>query len=259
MSERVKVITFDIYQTIIRYGDDLIKEIGYSLSKYFNEIGYSVDPDTIIEYYRNIEHDVRVSRIRNMIYTPPMENVRRLIRRISQKYGIPMLNKVVADSLNIISDTVVNSQKVNVIEGVEEVFNVLKEEEWLIGVVSNVIFWPGRVSRALLNRFGLWRYIDYAVFSDEVGYPKPHPAIFDVLIDSLTGNRLPDVALHVGDNLQEDFVGALMYGIVGVLYDPEGVYIPTNVSPYEAMKCRAYVIKRTRDVLTLASTIEKCG
>jgi len=54
-------------------------------------------------------------------------------------------------------------------------------------------------------------------------------------------------------------VGALMYGIVGVLYDPNGSYIPVNSSPYEAIKCKAYIIRRTKDVLTLIDMLNKCS
>jgi putative hydrolase of the HAD superfamily len=259
VAERTKVITFDVYQTVLEYGDALIREIGEAIGKYYGEIGYTVDPNVVTEYYRIMEREVRSSRIMNLLYTPPMENVRRLAKRINQRYGIPFSSRLVNDLQNVIADTVINSQNIKVIEGVEEAFSILKEEDWLVGIVSNVIFWPGRVSRALLTRFGLWRFIDYGVFSDEVGYPKPHPIIFETLINSLVGDRVPDVAAHVGDNIQEDFVGALMYGIVGVLYDPNGSYLPTNSSPYEAIKCKAYIIRRTRDVLTLIDLLGKCG
>jgi putative hydrolase of the HAD superfamily len=259
VAERTKVITFDVYQTVLEYGDALIREIGEAIGKYYGEIGYAVDSNVVTEYYRIMEREVRASRIMNLLYTPPMENVRRLAKRINQRYGIPLSSRLVNDLQNVIADTVINSQNIKVIEGVEEVFSILKEEDWLVGIVSNVIFWPGRVSRALLTRFGLWRFIDYGVFSDEVGYPKPHPIIFETLINSLVGDRVPDVAAHVGDNIQEDFVGALMYGIVGVLYDPNGSYIPVNSSPYEAIKCKAYIIRRTKDVLTLIDMLNKCG
>lgn len=258
VAERVKVITFDVYQTVLEYGDDLIKEIGEVISKYYREIGYTVDPNVVTDYYRLIEREVRVSRIMNLVYTPPIENTRKLVKRIGQRYGIPFSNRLVNDLQNVIADTVVNSQNIRVIEGVEEVFSILKDEDWLVGIVSNVIFWPGRVSRALLTRFGLWRFIDYGVFSDEVGYPKPHPRIFETLIDSLVGDRVPDIAVHVGDNLQEDLVGALMYGIVGILYDSTGSYLPTGSSPYEAIKCKAYIIRRTKDILALVDHLNKC-
>ncbi|WP_291765118.1 HAD family hydrolase [Caldivirga sp. UBA161] len=259
MAEKTRVITFDVYQTVLEYGDALIKEIGEAISKYYREVGYSVDSSVVTDYYRLMEREVRVNRVMNLLYTPPTENIRRLVKRIGQRYGIPFSNRLVNDLQTIIADTVINSQNIKVIEGVEEVFSILKEEDWLVGIVSNVIFWPGRVSRALLTRFGLWRFIDYAVFSDEVGYPKPHPIIFETLINSLVGDRIPDVAAHVGDNIQEDFVGALMYGIVGVLYDPDGVYTPVNSSPYEAIKCKAYIIRRTKDVLTLVDALTKCS
>ncbi len=259
MAERLRVITFDVYQTLIRYGEDLIREIGESITRYFNEMGYSVESSVVTEYYKSIEREVRFDRRRGFVSTPPMENVRRLVLKICQRYGIPINNRLTVDVQNVIADTVSNSRRVSAIEGVYELLNMLKEDGWIIGIVSNVIFWPGRVTRSLMTRFGLWKFVTYGAFSDEVGYSKPHPVIFDTLVRTLTGEREPDIAVHVGDNFYEDFLGALMYGMVSVLYDPSGAFMKGEGSPHEVLKCRAYIVRNTKDVATVAEEVSKCS
>ncbi|MGH2442487.1 MAG: HAD family hydrolase [Chloroflexota bacterium] len=83
-----------------------------------------------------------------------------------------------------------------------------------IGVVSNAHFIP-RLMREDLERFGLARYVDDAVFSSEIGVRKPHPAIFRKVLSEL--DVQPEDALFVGDRLRDDISGAKALGMLGVL------------------------------------------
>jgi putative hydrolase of the HAD superfamily len=93
---------------------------------------------------------------------------------------------------------------------VEEVLHALKARGLITAVVSN---WDIRLG-PLLDGLGLTPYLDHVVVSAVVGWEKPHPRIFASALE------LADVpaaqVLHVGDNYQQDVVGAQQMGIYAV-------------------------------------------
>ncbi|MEM2281053.1 MAG: HAD-IA family hydrolase [Candidatus Bathyarchaeia archaeon] len=93
----------------------------------------------------------------------------------------------------------------------------MKEMGFTAIVVGNVVFWPGKVNRILLERAGLARFIDEHFYADEVGVSKPKPEIFEKALSRF--NIEPYEAVHVGDSLFEDLVGAVLAQMNAVLID----------------------------------------
>ena len=77
-----------------------------------------------------------------------------------------------------------------------------------IGVVTNNVRHE-QVEK--LQFLGLDTLVDELVTSEEVGVAKPHPAIFHTALERLT--RTPDEVVMVGDNWENDIVGASRVGI----------------------------------------------
>lgn len=82
-----------------------------------------------------------------------------------------------------------------------------------LGVVSN---W-GWAAPELLQTLELARHFEVISISARVGYQKPHPAIFRHALDLLGVG--PEEAIHVGDNVEADIVGARRADIEPVLID----------------------------------------
>ncbi|MCC6005300.1 MAG: HAD family hydrolase [Thermofilum sp.] len=103
------------------------------------------------------------------------------------------------------------------IPGSLETVETLDKDGFTLALASNVIFWPGYVTRILVDKAGLSRFFKVQVYADEVRCLKPGPRIFrDVL--TLTGSK-PSEAYHVGDSPAEDLAGAIASGIGGILID----------------------------------------
>jgi len=79
-----------------------------------------------------------------------------------------------------------------------------------IALVSNAIDPPALLHRDLV-RTGVAERLDFAVFSSEVGWRKPHPAIFERALEALAVE--PHAALFVGDTLATDVAGARALGM----------------------------------------------
>ena len=85
-----------------------------------------------------------------------------------------------------------------------------------LAVISNTIGEPGRYLRPMLRRFGLDGPVQAFVFSDELPWAKPDPAIFEEALRRLGVGATRTV--HVGDGWS-DIEGARRAGLrSGVLY-----------------------------------------
>ncbi|MCG3211123.1 MAG: Phosphoglycolate phosphatase [Anaerolineae bacterium] len=85
-----------------------------------------------------------------------------------------------------------------------------------LGVISDTGLTPGRVLRQILETDGFAGYFTQLTFSDEIGRSKPHPDAFLITLDKL--NAAPEQAVHIGDLLRTDVLGAQGVGMRGVQY-----------------------------------------
>lgn len=93
-----------------------------------------------------------------------------------------------------------------------EVLRVLQDRGYTLGLVSNA---GDRIDvETLTDELGFSEYLNFVLTSAEIGYRKPHPAIFKVAIDRL-GFEPSRVAM-VGDRLDADISGALNFGLSAV-------------------------------------------
>jgi putative hydrolase of the HAD superfamily len=86
----------------------------------------------------------------------------------------------------------------------------------VVGVVSN---WSARLPR-LLDDLGVTRRVDFVLCSAIEELEKPDPAIFERALTR--AGVAPGEALHAGDDLEKDVLGARRVGIRSVLVDHAG-------------------------------------
>lgn len=94
--------------------------------------------------------------------------------------------------------------------GAREVLDTLKARGFLLATATNRAF-GGRRFRCDLAECGLDIGWDAHAVSIEVGYLKPHPAVFEHALRELA--VAPEQALMVGNSLKEDVAGAQRLGI----------------------------------------------
>ncbi len=118
-----------------------------------------------------------------------------------------------------------NSVKLVLYDDVIPALTGLKEKGLTLGLISNV----DRDIAPLLNELGLSSLLQVVVTSQEVGFNKPQPEIFQAALNraGVTATE----ALYVGDQYQIDVVGANGAGIKGVLLDRGGYFEEVTDSP----------------------------
>lgn len=70
---------------------------------------------------------------------------------------------------------------------------------------------------------GLADYFDVILAAGEVGYWKPHPAVFHAAMARFPALQ-PDACVYVGDNYYADGIGAEAAGMTPVIFDPDRLY-----------------------------------
>jgi FMN phosphatase YigB (HAD superfamily) len=100
--------------------------------------------------------------------------------------------------------------------GVDDALRALRERGVHIGIVCDVGITPSTGLRRLLEHHGLLAYFDGWSFSDEVGWFKPAPAIFEHALGYL--GTQPAQTAHIGDITRTDVAGALAMGMTAIRY-----------------------------------------
>jgi len=111
------------------------------------------------------------------------------------------------------------TEQLTLIDGALEILKFFKYRNVKIGLVSNTIF-PERFHLNELKRFGIYPFLDVALFSSTVGYKKPHPKIFKTALGKLKVK--PERAVFVGDRPAEDIGGAKSVGMKAILKPKTG-------------------------------------
>ena len=92
----------------------------------------------------------------------------------------------------------------------------LKSKGYRLGIISNGITlkqWEK------LIRLNLYPFFDEVITSEEVGFDKPSPLIFEEALKRMQGN--PDKCIMKGNKLKEDVMGAVNVGMSAILVNSE--------------------------------------
>jgi len=100
--------------------------------------------------------------------------------------------------------------------GIRPMLEILRGKGIGLGILSN---WDRRL-KATLAKLDLLDLFDQLVVSNEVGFEKPHPAIFEAAIEK--SGCEPDNILHVGDSLEADILPAVELGLTAIWVKPPG-------------------------------------
>jgi len=201
----VKLVSFDIWDTLLSV-NSYYHSIATELAKSTN-----LPPETIAE--KLVEGYKRVRAIRRAGGFRDSQIVPSALEVIAKFLGVD--SETVSRAILAATENYPSEQ--HLIEGAKETVRRVKELGLKVVVVGNVVFWPGRYNRILLERAGLAGFIDEQFYADELEVSKPKPEIFARVLSKF--NVQPHEALHVGDSVFEDLVGAVLSHMNTVLID----------------------------------------
>lgn len=120
-----------------------------------------------------------------------------------------------------------------------EMLDTLRARGYKLGLVTNSMM-PMWMRDIELAAYHLLDYFDARATSGDVGYMKPHPAIYQHVLQQL--GVPPQQAVFVGDRPENDIAGANELGFVTVLMSPPHLnHEDTAVQPH-------FIIKQLREL-----------
>ena len=208
-----KAVFFDFYNTIIRFDpprEELqvraCREFGIETTVDLVRRGYWVADDYMVHENARTPLQNLPEPARNAFWT---EYERLLLRAAGHDVTPELASQVWAAVRRFKADYALFD---DVIPALSE----LRKHDIAIGMLSNL----HRDLYGLCERLGVASYFDFILTSQEAGSEKPDPGIFLIALDR-AGAR-PDEAIHVGDQVYSDVVGAMRVGIRPLLLDRYG-------------------------------------
>ena len=201
-----KGIGFDWAYTLVDLGkeDDrspLKKVFAYLISKNFS----LPDFEEFLDQSRQIFHPM----IENSRITNQEAHFEIALKKLIYQFDIPLNKNISLKKLLEIYYLEVYSER-KLYPEVISVLNSLKNIGVRMGVVSNTTN-PRFMKENEMQATGLAPFFDFAIYSSDAPYRKPHPSIFQLAIERL--RMKPEEILFVGDNIRLDIVGAQNVGM----------------------------------------------
>jgi len=128
-------------------------------------------------------------------------------------HGVP--DNAVRDAL--VENTQKSANWDQILPGTREALDRIRQK-YAIAVISNA---DGKID-AVLQRCGIEDCFASITDSGNVGYEKPHPAIFEAALREMKASAAD--SLYVGDVYSIDYIGARNAGMQAVLLDVAGAY-----------------------------------
>jgi HAD superfamily hydrolase (TIGR01662 family) len=218
----IKAAFFDFYYTLVDY--DPPREV--SQARVLGELGIEVKPEALLRPLMVADDFLFKEHSRLSLGKRSKEEVTALY---GQYHGIILKEAGLEASPQLIGAVLKRALavelKLALYDDVAPALDELKERGIVLGLISNV----DRDIDSVYEGLGLPNWLKLRITSQDVGFNKPHPAIFQAALKQANVN--PEEALYVGDQYEIDVLGANGVGMRGILIDRHGFFNKVIDSP----------------------------
>ena len=211
----IKAVFFDLYQTLVRY-EPPREELHSGALK---DIGIDIKPEVfsrpLVSADEFINQEFARTSFSKRSEKDQMEILAQYERIVLREAGIEATEQLI---LGILGKMRQVETKLVLFDDVVPVLTNLKGRGLKLGLISNI----DRDITSLLSELELSLLLQVAVTSQEVGFNKPQPEIFQEALRRV-GVQASE-AMYVGDQHQIDIGGAEKAGMKGVLLDRGGFF-----------------------------------
>jgi putative hydrolase of the HAD superfamily len=206
----IKAVFFDFYNTLVDY--DPPREV--TQSRLLGELGIEISPQALLRPIMVADDFLFKEHSRLSLGKRSKEEIAALYGRY---YGVILREAGLEASPQLIGAILKRALaielKLVLYDDVAPALDNLKEQGLTLGLISNV----DHDISAIYDGLGLGRWLKLKITSQNVGFNKPHPEIFQAALKQ--AEVKPNEAIYVGDQYQIDVVGANGVGMRGILID----------------------------------------
>lgn len=204
MMESIEAVGFDLFNTLITMKKEALEEALERLFQSLRSSGLDIDFDRFREDHRNAARRF-------------LEKTREDGRETHNRFWIQEALSLQGFELDSEDGRIALAYEeyfaafishVDLVPGTLEMLDHLSRT-YPVGLLSNFTHAPA--ARAILNATGLEKFFPVPAISGDIGYRKPHPVAFEVLVRGMgvESNRI----LYVGDDPEPDVFGAIKNGL----------------------------------------------
>jgi len=211
----IKAVFFDFYHTLVTY-EPPQEELEAEALK---ELGVSVSPEVlrrpIVAADEFIYNEIARRQLSNRSQEEKMALYIKYQETVLREAGIKYDQKLVLGLLGKMQQTKMN---LALFDDVAPALTDLKSRGIILGIISNM----EQDMTETLTRLGLPSWLEIVVTSQDAGFNKPRPEIFQ---EALRQASVPPLeAIYIGDQYQVDVIGANGAGMKGILIDRNDYY-----------------------------------
>ena len=211
----IKAVFFDFYHTLVTY-EPPQEELEAEALK---ELGVSVSPEVlrrpIMAADEFIYNEIARRQLSNRSQEEKMALYIKYQETVLREAGIKYDQKLVLGLLGKMQQTKMN---LALFDDVAPALTDLKSRGIILGIISNM----EQDMTETLTRLGLPSWLEIVVTSQDAGFNKPRPEIFQEALRQ--AGVPPSEAIYIGDQYQVDVIGANGAGMKGILIDRNDYY-----------------------------------
>jgi len=231
----INAVTFDIGGTLV---DGRLDRAHYieRVTAFIRSLGYGV---TLSACQIAIDDETeRLREVRDQGLEMKFED---FYSKILNNLGVEPSSSYIEKIRMIYWECFPQTEKTDVRKLLKELYGNFK-----LGVISNSM---SQVPKIFLEQNNLTKYFDAIAISGAIGFRKPNPKIFNYALEKL--NVKPNEAMHIGDSLEEDIVGAKNVGMKAVwICEEKPMDRKSAVQP-------DFVVNSITDAFKLINTLSK--
>ncbi len=206
-------ILFDLYDTIIDDENGIAEREKYRLDNIYTILEKSLYPvkfNLLQKKYGEMNHYMADFQQRTGFPFIPFQQVEYFLNllKITDIIVFKKVYDCYVDSILQISP--------KLMKNADKALKLLKERNKKIGLISNTGKTPGYILRILLKQLNVLGYFDSLIFSDEAGFLKPDPIIFEIAVKKLCVEK--NNTIFIGDLKTVDYDGAIKAGLNAHLF-----------------------------------------
>lgn len=210
---RFNAVLFDFGDTLVQTEEGIYPDLLKSLHKGLTLNGINIPLEELKEAYFNVrrrQHEIIRKTLREIDFR----------QRVSETlscfgYTFNLDDKIIIDACEAFFKPFIDTT--TMVKSARMTLQKLKQK-YKLGAVSDFLYPP--VLRKMFQKFKLAGYFEAIVISAEVGWRKPHPAIFQTALKLLEVG--PQETIFVGDSIRRDIVPAKKLGMRVILIDLRG-------------------------------------
>ncbi len=210
-----KAVFFDFYHTLVRF-EPPREELE---AKALKDFGMDVSPEVFRRPLGTADEFIYQEIIRCPISQRSQEEKMALYAQyqgiVLREAGIEADEKLV---LGLLGKMQQFKMTLVLFDDVSPALTDLKGMGFILGLISNV----EHDITSTLNELGLPSWLEIVVTSQDSGFNKPQPEIFQEALKR--AGVQPSEAVYVGDQYQVDVIGANQAGMKGILLDRHGYF-----------------------------------